>query len=286
MARTVGVLFSNPILFDVIPGISRLDSAVSHAEKYGVKLVLPLLNNWDDLGGINSYTTAFGGNATSFFTDSKSQAAYRSWIKFAVKRYKESPAVFAWELCNEPRCQGCSTDVVYNWASATSKYIKSLDSTHLVTVGDEGWLNGTYGDGSYAYSGDTGVDFVKNLGIETLDYGTFHLYPDQWGYNETWGSTWIGEHAEAGAKANKPVVLEEFGAPWPNNRTQILVPWLDEVVRSGVAADQMWQFATTLPSGNDPYDDYAVYYNTTKGSQYDVLVIENAKAMQMARLNN
>lgn len=60
----------------------------------------------------------------------------------------------------------------------------------MVTLGDEGWLypeNG-YGDESYAYSGAEGVDFVANLKIPTLDYGTFHLYPNSWGYDYTWGS--------------------------------------------------------------------------------------------------
>ena len=42
----------------------------------------------------------------------------------------------------------------------------------MVTLGDEGWFAPTdgIGDGSYAYSGDEGVDFVENLRIDTLDY--------------------------------------------------------------------------------------------------------------------
>ena len=46
----------------------------------------------------------------------------------------------------------------------------------MVTLGDEGWFATAdgIGDGSYAYSGGEssgeGVDFVKNLGIDTLDY--------------------------------------------------------------------------------------------------------------------
>ena len=29
------------------------------------------------------------------------------------------------------------------------------------------------------YTTGTGVDFVSNLGIHTLDFGTFHMYPDE-----------------------------------------------------------------------------------------------------------
>ncbi|MCJ1310276.1 hypothetical protein MMC25_003938 [Agyrium rufum] len=263
-------------------GIPRLDSAIAMAEKYGLKVVLPMLNNWGDLGGINSYTTAFGGNATSFYTDAKSQAAYKRYIKFIVNRYKNSPAIFAWELCNEPRCHGCPTSTIYNWASDTSKYIKSLDSTHMVTLGDEGWLAPAdkIGDGSYAYSGAEGVDFGLNLGIPTLDYGTFHMYPDQWGYNFTWGNTWIKEHDQLGKKYNKPVVLEEYGSPYPNNHTAITKPWQTTVVQdTSIAYDSFWQFATQLPSGTNDADNYALQYSLTKGSDYQILAIQHAANM-------
>ena len=200
-----------------------------------------------------------------------------------MNRYKNSSAIFAWELCNESRCHGCPTSTIYDWASSTSAYIKSLDPAHLVTLGDEGWINGSasgIGDGSYAYSGAEGVDFVENLKIPTLDYATFHLYPDSWGYNETWGATWIAEHGAAAEAAGKTVVLEEYGAT--ANRTEVLRPWQKSVVDSGVAVDQMWQFATALPSGSNLFDGYAIPYNTTKGSEYQKLVVNQAKRMQKA----
>lgn len=147
-----------------------------------------MLNNFDSLGGINTYVKAYGGNATTFFTNPRAQAAYKNYVSFIVNRYKSSPAIFAWELCNEPRCNGCPTSVITNWASEISAYIKSLDPTHMVALGDEGWFAPPYGDGSYAYSGIEGVDFLQILGIRTIDYGTLHLYPSQWGYPYSWGS--------------------------------------------------------------------------------------------------
>ena len=251
-------------------GIGRLDSAIRHAEKYGLKLVLPMLNNWDDLGGISTYcayanstTTGKGCTATSFFTNQVAQTAYKNYIKFLVSRYKQSPAVFAWELCNEPRCHGCDKSVIHNWASQTSAYIKSLDSKHLVTLGDEGWFcNDTYPGnfgGSYAYSCGEGVDFALNLQIPTLDYGTFHMYPDQWGYNYTWGNEWISQHAQYAKIAGKPVVLEEYGAPNNQaNQTAIDAEWQQTILQSNIAYDSFWQFGTTLPSGTNDTDQYTV----------------------------
>jgi mannan endo-1,4-beta-mannosidase len=162
----------------MLTGISRLDTVVSLAEKYNLKLVLALMNNWDDFGGINIYSAAFGSNATSWYTNPHSQSAYRRYIEFIVNRYKHSPAIFAWELGNEPRCKGCDTGVIYEWAKGVSSFIKRLDGRHMVTLGDEGWLCPPEGDGTYAYDCSEGVDFVRNLEIETLDYGYSSLYSD------------------------------------------------------------------------------------------------------------
>ena len=78
------------------------------------------------------------------------------------------------------------------------------------------------------------------------------------------------------------MVLEEYGGQFPENRTQVLRPWQKSVVDSGVAVDQMWQFATALPSGSNLFDVYAIPYNTTKGSQYQQLVVGQARRMQKA----
>ena len=264
--------------FDPNTGIPRLDYVVSAAEAKGVKLVMPLLNNWNALGGIPTYNTAYGSTPTSFYTDAKSQAAYKAWINLIVNRYKKSPAIFSWELCNEPRCSGCSSSVITNWATSISAYIKSLDSTHMVAIGDEGWL-ASGGDGSYAYSGYEGVDFTKNLAISTIDYGTFHLYPDQWGYNYTWGNEWITQHNTIGKASGKPVVLEEYGSTQAV-KTVVAQPYQQTVLQqTSVAYDSFWQFATTLSNGVNPYDNYAVYYNTTAGSDYDTLGTKHAAAM-------
>lgn len=235
-------------------------------------------------GGIAAYTTAFGANATEWFTDAISQKVYRNYINVLVNRYKSSSAIFAWELANEPRCTGCPTSVVTDWARSISTYIKSLDSTHLVTLGDEGWFapldapDVSGDDLSSAYDGSSGVDFLVNLHISTLDYGTFHLYPDSWGYNYSWGNKWILQHDQVGKEVGKPVILEEYGAPFPSNHTPYYKPWQDTILKSGVAADQVWQFGTYDLSVPAAYlgDVNSIYYNE---SEYKVLGFEHAAAM-------
>ncbi|KAL4863200.1 mannan endo-1,4-beta-mannosidase B [Aspergillus spectabilis] len=257
-------------------GIHRLDVVVSLAERYGLKLVLALMNNWNDFGGINIYSNAFGSNATTFYTDKAAQSAYRRYIKFIVDRYKDSPAIFAWELGNEPRCKGCDTSVIYNWAKDVSRYIKKLDKKHMVTLGDEGWLCPPEGDGTYAYDCSEGVDFVKNLEIDTLDYGTFHLYPESWGYEYAWGSEWVRQHDAIGKRAGKPVVFEEYGTPI--NHTELERPWQLTVVKeTQVAADFIWQFGTVLPVEGTRWGDVnSIYYGT---EEYEILGFKHAKEM-------
>jgi mannan endo-1,4-beta-mannosidase len=122
------------------------------------------------------YNLPTGKNNLAWYKSEACQKQYQKYIKAVVTRYANSNAIFAWELANEPRCNGCDTKVVTEWAQKTSKYIKSLDKNHLVTLGDEGF--GLPGDKSYPYSLAEGVNFVENLKIKDLDFGTLHLYPE------------------------------------------------------------------------------------------------------------
>lgn len=157
-------------------GLGLLDAIVATAADRDLKLIIPFVNYWDDYGGISAYVTTFGGDKITWFTNEEAQQQYQTYIKAVVGRYADSPAVLAWELANEIRCSGYDTSIVYDWAKSTSEYIKSLDGNHLVTLGDEGF--GLSDNGSYPETYAEGVDWVKNLSIETLDFATLHLYPE------------------------------------------------------------------------------------------------------------
>jgi len=169
-ANTTGVWFQSfisgqsPQINTGTNGLQRLDYVVSSAEAHDVKLIINFVNNWSDYGGMPAYNTYYGTNKTTWYTDSRVQAQYKTYIQTVVSRYSSSSAVFAWELANEPRCNACPTSILTEWATTISAYIKSLDSTHMVTLGDEGFMNGG-GDGSYPYTTGEGVDFAANLKI-------------------------------------------------------------------------------------------------------------------------
>lgn len=88
-------------------GLERLDYVVSSAESHDIKLIINFVNNWSDYGGIAAYVAAFGGNSSTWFTDSAAQDQYQTYIKAVVSRYTTSTTILAWELANEPRCSGC-----------------------------------------------------------------------------------------------------------------------------------------------------------------------------------
>ncbi|KAJ8108136.1 hypothetical protein OPT61_g8383 [Boeremia exigua] len=85
--------------------LTPFDKVVAAAEKTGMKLIVAFTNNWADYGGMDVYTTNLGGKYhDDFYRDPKIRAAFKKYIKAFVQRYKDSSAIMAWELANEPRC--------------------------------------------------------------------------------------------------------------------------------------------------------------------------------------
>lgn len=245
-------------------GLQRLDYVVQSAARHGISLIINFVNNWSDYGGMPAYATVYGGTKEGWYTNARAQTQYRAYINEVVKRYANSTSIFAWELANEARCKGCATDVIYNWASETSAYIKGLDPNHMVTLGDEGF--GLKGASSYPYQTSEGVDFEKNLGIKTLDFGTYHMYPSTWGVSaqKDFPASWIQDHAAACARAGKPCLLEEYGTE--TNHCAVEKPWRAASLAqkdSGMAGDMFWQWGDQLSTGQTSNDGNTIYYGSS-----------------------
>ncbi|KIY61398.1 glycoside hydrolase family 5 protein [Cylindrobasidium torrendii FP15055 ss-10] len=239
-------------------GLASFDNVVATAKANNVKLIVALTNNWSDYGGMDVYVKQILGsdNHDLFYTDEKVIAAFKDYIKTFVTRYKDETTIMAWELGNEPRCRGstgtstgtCTPAILTAWAKDISAYIKSLDSNHLVALGDEGFYNQPSAP-TYPYQGGEGIDFDANLNISTLDFGTFHSYPISWGQTsdpQGWGTQWITDHAASMKAANKPVIIEEFGVD--ANQTTVYTAWYAEIESSGLTGDLIWQAGSYLPT--------------------------------------
>ncbi|KAG7294677.1 hypothetical protein NEMBOFW57_004755 [Staphylotrichum longicolle] len=279
--------------------LSGFDKVVKAADKVGIKLLIALTNNWADYGGMDVYTVNLGGKYhDDFYTLPKIKDAYKNYVKQIVTRYKDSPAVFAWELANEPRCgadgvrnlprsNNCGPAVLSAWISEMSAYIKKLDRNHLVTWGGEGEFHRESDD--WAYNGADGGDFDHELSISTIDFGVFHSYPDWWSKTVEWTTQWIRDHAAAGRKANKPVVHEEYGWLTPDkrleytgkvdNRTRVEVmgSWQKTMVEEKLAGSMYWQYGFSGYSYGRNHDDGFTIY--IEDAEAQTLVYQHAKEM-------
>lgn len=260
-----------PAFNDGADGLQQLDYMLKAAADHDIKLVIPLVNNWKDFGGIDQYVTWAGGNQhDQFYTDPTIKQWYKDWVLHLLNRtnsltgvkYKDDPTIMAWELGNEPRCKGsqfyhsnsCSTDTLTNWASEMSQFIQDNDPNHLVAVGDEGFFNES-GANHWTRNGSEGIDFERLLQLPSIDFGTFHLYPDHWNTDAAWGSQWITDHLAAADAIGKPVIMEEFG--WQNQgaRSSVYQMWTDLIAQGGGAGDMAWMLAAAQDDGS-PYPDY------------------------------
>ncbi|KAJ4465451.1 glycoside hydrolase [Lentinula aciculospora] len=233
-------------------GLENFDNVVAAAKANGLRLIVTLTNNWSDYGGMDVYVNQLLGQGQPhdfFFTNATVIAAYKNYVKTFVTRYLNEPGILAWELANEPRCLGstsassgtCTIATISTWAEEMSAFIKSIDSNHLVAIGDEGFINDP-GNPIFVYQGSSpslGIDFAANLNISTLDFGTFHLYPDSWGEPANpFGTQWIEDHATAMVASNKPIVMEEFGIT--NDEVDVYSSWYTAIESSNVAGDLIW----------------------------------------------
>jgi mannan endo-1,4-beta-mannosidase len=241
-------------------GLERLDYVVKSAEEHGIKLIINFVNNWTDYGGMAAYYAYAGISSNAeWYVSEKAQTQYKAYIKAVVSRYSDSPAIFAWELANEPRCNGCDLDVLNKWVADSAAYVKSLDSAHMVTTGEEGF--GLAGDGSYPYQFGEGGDFNATCADPNVDFCVYHLYPESWGTDangEQWGNEWIENHAKVCKALGKPCVLEEFGF---SNTCSVELAWETTALKTeGTGGDMFWQYGDTLSSGKSHQDGNTVYY--------------------------
>ncbi|KAJ7292191.1 glycoside hydrolase [Mycena rebaudengoi] len=254
-------------------GLGSLDNVIAAAKAHGIRLIVSLTNNWSDYGGMDVYTAQILGSGQFhdlFYTNPTVIAAFKTYVQAVVTRYANEPTIMAWELANEPRCGGsntaasptCNTTTITTWASNISAFIKSIDKNHLVAIGDEGFFNepGSH-NFDFVYQGTLGIDFAANMQISTLDFGTFHMYPESWGENANvaaWGVQWITDHATVMASTNKPAVMGEFGIT-DTNRNITYASWYQTVISTGITGDLIWQAGSSLTNGPTPNDGYMIF---------------------------
>ena len=217
-----------------------LDFLLAEMKKRDMTAVVCLNNFWPWSGGFAQYVSWANKNesipypppadngdwrtyqqySARFYSNKTAQKWFENHIEKVVNRinsinqiqYKKDSTIMAWQLANEP--EGSNNVEDYRkWIHETAKFIKKLDSNHLVSIGSEG----------NTPSPTNGTNFEKDHQSKYIDYCTFHLWVQNWVWydpikaKETYSyavekaNSYIDEHVKIAQKIKKPIVLEEFG---------------------------------------------------------------------------
>ncbi|GJM99926.1 hypothetical protein PR202_ga17069 [Eleusine coracana subsp. coracana] len=157
------------------------------------------------------------------FSEPVFQAIVTRRNSYSGIRYCDEPAIFAWELMNEPRCVSNSSGPhLQAWIEEMAAYVKTLDSKHLVTVGTEGFYGPGRTERLDVNPGDWAAwlcsDFIQNSAVKHIDFASVHAYPDSWLPKASmeekiqYLSNWVDSHLnDSKYILRKPVLFSEVG---------------------------------------------------------------------------
>lgn len=222
--------------------LKGVDFLLNECGKRKLKLVLYFTNNWEWSGGFGQYLEwneygkppmaktpesdwdKYCDYLAQFYSCKPCTTEINALITKVVNRrnsitgglYKNDPAIFAWELANEPRPMRPSANEAYqNWIVQTSGLIKKLDPNHLLTIGCEG-------DVAFGWNM---APYEKAHSLKNIDYLTIHIWPKNWKWFPDTAiaanmntileksQAFLNRHTELANQLKKPIVLEEFGLP-------------------------------------------------------------------------
>ncbi len=117
-----------------------LDLAFKIANEQGIRLIIPLVDNWAWQGGRADYAGFRGKSKDDFWTDPQLIADFKDTIRFILTRtntctgtlYSDDKALLCWETGNELQTPPPA------WTRDIAAFIKSLDHHHLVMDGTDG----------------------------------------------------------------------------------------------------------------------------------------------------
>ncbi len=222
--------------------LSGLDRFLVELGKRDMQAVLYLNNSWEWSGGYGQYLEwATGEKALiplvdgywpfmqqmrKFQTSKPAQELFFNHVRAIVGRinsitgkpYKDDPAIFSWQIGNEPRCFSDDPEIrsgFIGWMTETAKLIKEIDPNHLLSTGNEGLMG--------CESDPVLLEQVNS--IPGVDYMTIHIWPYNWGWAKAESLSedldaaiantddYIKKHVELAERLGLPIVVEEFGFP-------------------------------------------------------------------------
>ncbi len=220
--------------------LDGLDWFMQQLGERDMTAVLYLNNAWEWSGGYSQYLEWTGAGRApipavdgwgpymryveQFIPSQEARALFADHVRFIVgrtnrytgRKYSEDPAIFAWQIANEPHAFGEKNKEDFaEWIGETARLIRSLDPNHLISTGSEG-IRGC----------ENNVELTERIhAFREIDYINLHIWPYNWHWvaadrmaddlpqaiDET--DHYIDRHIAMAARLGKPVVIEEFGFP-------------------------------------------------------------------------
>ncbi|MBO6195953.1 MAG: CIA30 family protein [Butyrivibrio sp.] len=190
--------------------LNMLDDVLAKANQYGIRVIVPFVDHWHWIGGMDGYVWLAGesdGKAPSqsgfqdwawrFYSSEKCMDLFKQMITHLLNRtnsvtgimYKDDPAILCWETGNEigNRSQVERDEELSAWTNEVVAHVKSIDSNHLV-------LDGRMSMSPMSLSSDNLADI---LGA--------HYYEGNYAQR-------CEDDTRDAHNAGKPFILGEFGA--------------------------------------------------------------------------
>jgi hypothetical protein len=197
-----------------------LDKVMEVANRVGIRVIIPLVDNWKWWGGAEQYAEYRDKAAAEFWTNPEIIADFKKTVDFVVNRrntyngtlYKDDKALLAWETGNE-------IFNPYSWTKKIAAHIKSLDSNHLV------W------DGLYIGAREIQPEALEDPNIDIV---SSHHYPGPNKGPDEFVADIKNYRQRIGGK--KVYVVGEFGFIPPAGIEKVL----DAVIAEGVSGAMIW----------------------------------------------
>ncbi|MGI5841391.1 MAG: transglycosylase SLT domain-containing protein [Patescibacteria group bacterium] len=151
---------------------SRFKTVLDIANQNNIKLILVLADYSNGTSGI--LPSSIHSNPTSWYSNDY-KSGYLSHVTSMVGTIGNHPALYAYELANEPHCNGISAcPSVYNqWANDVAATIKSINSSVRVGIGQMASQDTTFGDSP---GNGTPSDFSKSNQSSSINITSGHYY--------------------------------------------------------------------------------------------------------------
>ena len=155
-----------------------LDRLIALCKERGIYLIVRLydtyyyLEKWQDTPWYK-----LGKVSSDNFFDSDIYDVHKNRIKAVLERYKDEPAILAWEIINEidnkDRFNSARYDARMQWVMEMSKFAKSIDPHHLISFSFITW---DPKDNTDYYQSVLGFDATLAYRLPDIDLAFPHAY--------------------------------------------------------------------------------------------------------------